>query len=68
MRVLLAGLALAVLAGCSSLPRDSGYEPRTVEATGRQEPWQNMSINLSPFKPEGVAVVYVKLPQPLPQH
>lgn len=68
MRVLLAGFALAVLAGCSSLPRDSGYEVRTVEATGRQEPWQNMSINFGPFKPEGVTVVYVKLPQPLPQH
>lgn len=63
---LLAGLALAFLAGCSSLPRDSGYEVRTVQAEGRQEPWQNRSLSREVFTAEGVAAVYVKLPQPLP--
>jgi hypothetical protein len=63
---LLAGLALAFLAGCSSLPRDSGYEVRAVQAEGRQEPWQNRSLNRAAFTAEGVAAVYVKLPQPVP--
>lgn len=63
---LLAGLALAFLAGCSSLPRESGYEVRTVQAEGRQEPWQNRSLSREVFSAEGVAAVYVKLPQPLP--
>lgn len=67
MRILLASLALAFLAGCSSLPRESGYEVKTVEAEGRQEPWQNRAIRRDPFSPGGVAVVYVKLPQPLPK-
>lgn len=62
MRVLLAGLALAVLAGCSSLPRDSGYEVKTVEATGRQEPWQNRAINRAALARDGVAAVYIRLP------
>ena len=62
----LLGLALAFLAGCSSLPRDSGYEVRTVQAEGRQEPWQNRSLSREAFSPEGVAAVYVKLPQPVP--
>ncbi len=65
--VLLAGLALAFLAGCSSLPRDSGFEVRTVQAEGRQEPWQNRAINREAFVPTGVAVVYVTLPQPIPE-
>lgn len=63
---LLAGLALAFLAGCSSLPRDSGFEVKTVQAEGRQEPWQNRSLNREAFTAEGVAAVYVKLPQPVP--
>ncbi|MFZ1626492.1 MAG: hypothetical protein WAT81_01645 [Candidatus Moraniibacteriota bacterium] len=67
MRVVLASLALAFLAGCSSLPRESGFDVRTVKAEGRQEPWQNRAINREAFSPEGVAAVYVKLPQPLPK-
>ncbi len=58
---------LTVLVGCSSLPRDSGFEVRTVEATGRQEPWQNRALNRSVFAKNGIAVVYVALPQPLPE-
>lgn len=65
--VLLASLALAFLAGCSSLPRESGYEVRTVQAEGRQEPWQNRAISRHVFSPAGVAVVYIKLPQPIPE-
>lgn len=59
-------LAIALLTGCSSLPRDSGFEVRTVEPMGRQDPWQNRAINLAPFTPKGVAVLYVRLPQPIP--
>ncbi len=66
LTVMLASLALACLAGCSSLPHHSGFKVRTVEATGRQEPWQNNAINLAPFSPQGVALVYVALPQPIP--
>lgn len=62
----LLGLALAFLAGCSSLPRESGFEVKTVQAEGRQEPWQNRSLSREAFSPEGVAAVYVKLPQPIP--
>jgi len=62
----LLALALALLAGCSSLPRDSGYEVRTVQAEGRQEPWQNRSLSREVFSPEGVAAVFIKLPQPIP--
>jgi hypothetical protein len=65
--LLAASLTLAFLAGCSSPPRESGYEVRMVRATERQEPWQNRAIHLAPFSPAGVAVVYVKLPQPLPE-
>ncbi len=58
---------LTVLVGCSSLPQDSGYRVRTVEPIGRQEPWQNRAINRDAFSPEGLAVVYVGLPQPVPE-
>lgn len=67
MRILLAGLALAFLAGCSSLPRESGFEVRTAEPMGRQEPWQNRAIRRAVFSQAGVALVYVRLPQPLPE-
>lgn len=68
LTTVLAGLALAYsLAGCSSLPH-SGFEVRTVEATGRQEPWQNRAVNLAPFSSEGVALIYVALPQPVPNY
>ncbi len=67
MRKVLLAASLAFLVGCSSLPRESGYEVRSVQATERQEPWQNRAIHLAPFSPAGVAVVYVKLPQPLPE-
>jgi|GEM_PF-3573910 len=60
-------VSLAFLAGCSSLPRDSGFEVRKVEAIGRQEPWQNRAISRDVFRPEGVALVYVRLPEPLPE-
>lgn len=66
MRVLLFVFVLVFLAGCSSLSRDSGFEVRTVQAEGRQEPWQNRSINRAVFTPEGVAAVYIALPQPVP--
>lgn len=68
MRIVLlaASWALVFLAGCSSLPRDSGYEVKTVQAEGRQEPWQNRALSRAAFSPEGVAAVYVKLPQPIP--
>ncbi len=59
-------LVIALLTGCSSLPHDSGFEVRTVEPMGRQDPWQNRAINLAPFTPKGVAVLYVRLPQPIP--
>ena len=61
-------LAMLFLGGCSSLPRESGYEVRTVEAIGRQEPWQNRSISREVFTPAGVGAVYVTLPQPLPEY
>ncbi len=64
--LLAASMALTFLAGCSSLPRESGYEVRTVQAEGRQEPWQNRAIRREVFSPGGVAVVYVRLPQPIP--
>jgi hypothetical protein len=59
-------LATLLLGGCSTLPRDSGFEVRTVVAEGRQEPWQNRSISREVFSPQGVAAVYVTLPQPVP--
>lgn len=59
-------LAMLFLGGCSSLPRDSGFEVRTVQVEGRQEPWQNRSLSREAFSPEGVAAVYVNLPQPIP--
>ena len=58
---------MVVLTGCSSLPRNSGFEVKQVEAIGRQEPWQNRSIRREVFAPEGVALVYVKLPEPIPE-
>ena len=64
--VWLAGLTLVFLAGCSSLPRESGYEVKAVQVEGRQEPWQNRAISRDVFSPKGVAAVYVKLPQPTP--
>lgn len=66
MRVLFIAFVLVFLAGCSSLPRESGFEVRMVQAEGRQEPWQNRSLNREVFTAEGVAAVYVKLPQPVP--
>ncbi len=67
-RVILA-LVVVWLTGCaSSLPRDSGFEVRTVEATGRQEPLQNRVLDADVFVPEGVAYMYFKLPQPLPDY
>jgi hypothetical protein len=64
--ILLAVLAVALLAGCSSLPRESGFQVRTAEPTGRQEPWQNRAIHRDVFDPAGVALAYVRLPQPIP--
>lgn len=61
-------LALTVLTGCASLPRESGFEVRVVEPVGRQEPWQNRAINRAVFSSEGVALMYVRLPQPLPSY
>lgn len=61
-------LALMVLTGCASISRDSGFEVQTVRPMGRQEPWQNRTINRAPFSPEGVALIYVRLPQPLPSY
>lgn len=66
-RVILA-LVLVWLAGCSSLPRDSGFEVRTVETIGRQEPWQNRVLDRDVFVPEGVAYMYFRLPTPIPDY
>ena len=61
-------LATMWLGGCASLPRDSGFEVRQAESMGRQEPWQNRAINRAVFSPEGVAVIYIRLPQPIPSY
>ncbi len=67
-RVLLT-LVVVWLTGCAaSLPRDSGFEVRAVEAIGRQEPWQNRALDASAFAPEGVWYMYFKLPAPLPSY
>lgn len=64
--LLLSWWAIVLLAGCSSLPRNSGFEVRQAEPVGRQEPWQNRAIRRDVFAPEGVALMYVKMPQPIP--
>jgi hypothetical protein len=64
--VMIAGV-LAVLAGCSTLPRDSGYEVRSIEPAGRQEPWQNKVVRADPAYRDGLSIAYVKLPIPLPE-
>lgn len=61
-------LALMVLTGCASLPQDSGFEVQAVKPMGRQDPYQNRTINRAPFSPEGVALIYVRLPQPIPSY
>lgn len=66
-RVILA-LVVIWLTGCSSLPRDSGFEVRIVDAIGRQEPWQNRVLNRDVFVPAGVAYMRFNLPQPLPDY
>lgn len=61
-------LVMLLLGGCSSLPRDSGFEVKNVTAVGRQEPWQNRAISREVFTPDGVAAVYIALPEPLPEY
>ncbi len=65
---LLLYVAFMLLAGCTSLPRNSGFEVRQVEAEGPQDPWQHRAIRRDVFASEGVALVYVRLPQPLPNY
>lgn len=59
---------LMALGGCASFRQDSGLNVRTVEATGRQEPWQNRVLNRDAFSPEGVAMMYFRFPEPLPSY
>lgn len=65
---LLLSVTFALLAGCSSFPRNSGFEVQTVEVMGRQDPWQNVAIRRDVFSSEGVALMYVTLPQPIPNY
>lgn len=59
---------LVVLTGCASLPHDSGLEVRQVKPIGRQEPWQNRTIRRDAFSPDGVAIMYIRFPEPLPSY
>jgi hypothetical protein len=57
----------ALLSGCASISRTSGFTVRERESFGPQEPWHNLVLRENVSAVNAVAVVYVPLPQPVPQ-
>lgn len=56
----------ALLSGCASISRTSGFTLRERESFGPQEPWHNLVLRENVAEVNVVAVAYVPLPQPVP--
>lgn len=60
-------VVFALLSGCATMGRITGFSPQTRESFDVQEPWHNLVLRENVAEVKAVAVAYVPLPQPVPQ-
>lgn len=60
-------VVFALLSGCATMGRITGFSPQVRESFDVQEPWQNLVVRGYVSEMHEIASTYIPLPQPLPR-